>query len=126
MTLTSLYVIICVTLELSALQVKVILMSATFDSDIFANYFADLIRNEVHQAPVIKVEGNLHKVQPFYWDSKELRKLMPVNLLVKFYYIKSTFFILIYTHFGCMVLSSTSVSTCIALCYAYVAVPCGL
>lgn len=62
-------------------------MSATIDSGDFADYFADLIRGQVTKAPVLEVEGNLHHVQPFYWDSKDLRHIMPVFCLGSFVFI---------------------------------------
>lgn len=41
-------------------------MSATLDSDIFANYFALPVRDQLESAPVVTVEGRAYDVSEFY------------------------------------------------------------
>ncbi len=43
-------------------------MSATIDTDLFANYFALPVRDRLEPAPVISVEGRVFKVLEFYAD----------------------------------------------------------
>ncbi|XP_078671642.1 ATP-dependent RNA helicase TDRD9-like isoform X2 [Branchiostoma floridae x Branchiostoma belcheri] len=47
-------------------HVKVILMSATLDSSMFAGYFSIPVRGELAPAPVVTVEGRLFPVTEFY------------------------------------------------------------
>ncbi|XP_041351970.1 ATP-dependent RNA helicase TDRD9-like [Gigantopelta aegis] len=49
-------------------HVKVILMSATIESDLFANYFALPVRDRLEPAPVVSVEGRVFRVSEFYAD----------------------------------------------------------
>lgn len=47
---------------------QVILMSATFETDIFALYFAVRISGRMELAPVVAVEGRSFPVTEFYLD----------------------------------------------------------
>ncbi|XP_067938858.1 ATP-dependent RNA helicase TDRD9-like [Watersipora subatra] len=48
--------------------VKIILMSATFDCRIFADYFATEIRGRMQRAPVYEIEGRGYSVKEIYWS----------------------------------------------------------
>ncbi|XP_076315104.1 ATP-dependent RNA helicase TDRD9-like [Tachypleus tridentatus] len=73
-------------LRTTSKAVKVILMSATFDTDMFASYFSILVCGKLEPAPVFTVPGKLKAVTEFYLD--ELRtlgtvpKLDPSNPLI--------------------------------------------
>lgn len=56
--------------------VRVILMSATLDSDMFANYFARPLREVFEPAPVISVEGTVYSVSEYYIE--DLSQLGPL------------------------------------------------
>ena len=47
---------------------KVILMSATLDSELFARYFAVRISGRLELAPIVQVEGRSYRVTEFYLD----------------------------------------------------------
>ncbi|XP_071787183.1 ATP-dependent RNA helicase TDRD9-like [Asterias amurensis] len=47
-------------------HVKIILMSATFDTSMFANYFAMPIAGKLENAPVVNIEGKVYDVQEIY------------------------------------------------------------
>ncbi|XP_048586381.1 ATP-dependent RNA helicase TDRD9 isoform X1 [Nematostella vectensis] len=49
-------------------HVKVVLMSATLESDLFSRYFAMPIRGQLEGAPVFAVEGNIFPVQEYYLE----------------------------------------------------------
>lgn len=49
-------------------HVKVVMMSATFDSDMFGQYFAVPIRDRLEPAPVVSVEGKAYNVSEYYAD----------------------------------------------------------
>jgi HrpA-like RNA helicase len=53
-------------------------MSATFDSEMFAQYFAMPVRDRLEQAPVVDVEGKPFKVNEYY--AEDLIQLGPVSL----------------------------------------------
>lgn len=57
-------------------DVKVILMSATAESQQFANYFGEPIRDVFEPAPIFKIEGRVFDIDVFYLD--ELSKLGPL------------------------------------------------
>ena len=43
-------------------------MSATFDSDMFANYFALPVRDQLEPAPIVTVDGRPYEVKEFYTE----------------------------------------------------------
>ncbi|XP_022106993.1 putative ATP-dependent RNA helicase TDRD9 [Acanthaster planci] len=47
-------------------HVKIILMSATFDTSMFAHYFAMPIAGKLEDAPVVNIEGRIYDVQEHY------------------------------------------------------------
>ena len=47
-------------------RVKVVLMSATFESEKFAKYFGHLIRERLELAPILDIEGSMFSVREFY------------------------------------------------------------
>ncbi|XP_077997158.1 ATP-dependent RNA helicase TDRD9-like [Glandiceps talaboti] len=49
-------------------HVKVVLMSATIDSDLFSQYFSLPVRGELESAPVVNVEGKAYDVTEFYLE----------------------------------------------------------
>ncbi|XP_060080350.1 ATP-dependent RNA helicase TDRD9-like, partial [Ylistrum balloti] len=49
-------------------HVKVVLMSATIDSEMFANYFALPLGRKLEPAPVISVEGKIFAVSEYYTE----------------------------------------------------------
>jgi len=63
-------------------NVKVILMSATFDCQVFSEYFATAVRGEMQNAPIIDVEGKIHDVKQFYWSDSPLRQMVSVCVLL--------------------------------------------
>ena len=58
-------------------------MSATLDSDLFANYFAQPIGEVFEPAPVISVEGSIFSVSEYYVE--DLKQLGPVSFSFFFY-----------------------------------------
>ncbi|KAH9490788.1 ATP-dependent RNA helicase tdrd9 [Bulinus truncatus] len=62
-------------------HVKIILMSATFDTGIFAEYFALPIGNHLEKAPVITIDATHHTVSEFYADdlTSRLGELPPID-----------------------------------------------
>ncbi|CAI9737997.1 ATP-dependent RNA helicase TDRD9-like [Octopus vulgaris] len=46
--------------------IRVILMSATLDSEMFANYFALPVRNTLDPAPIITIDGSFFSVSEYY------------------------------------------------------------
>ncbi|XP_059163764.1 ATP-dependent RNA helicase TDRD9-like isoform X2 [Physella acuta] len=62
-------------------HVKVILMSATFDTQIFANYFAIPLRNKLEPAPIVTIGAGHHRVSEFFADdlSARLGEFPPVD-----------------------------------------------
>lgn len=60
-------------LRTNSRHVKVVLMSATFDCDLFAQYFALPVRDRLEPAPVVTVDEAPHTVSEYYVeDIKEL------------------------------------------------------
>ncbi|XP_014672536.1 PREDICTED: putative ATP-dependent RNA helicase TDRD9, partial [Priapulus caudatus] len=59
-------------------HVKVVLMSATFDCDMFAQYFSIPVEGHLEPAPVFNIEGKSFQVQEFYVE--ELRTIGTVPL----------------------------------------------
>ena len=57
---------------------QVILMSATMDSQLFANYFPTPFQDKLIPAPVLRIEGRMHIVQEFFMD--DLRALGEVGI----------------------------------------------
>lgn len=55
-------------------------MSATFDTDIFADYFALPVGNHLEKAPVVNVDSGRHTVSEFYADDLTSR-LGPVRIV---------------------------------------------
>ena len=60
-------------------------MSATFDSEMFAQYFALPVRDRLEQAPVVDVEGRPFKVLEFY--AEDLVQLGEVGQCTHFYMV---------------------------------------
>ena len=52
-------------------QVKIILMSATMDSQIFSDYFTQYMAGDLHPCPVINVEGKCFDVSEYYLNELE-------------------------------------------------------
>ena len=52
-------------------------MSATFDCNMFARYFAVPIRGQLEQAPIVSVEGEIFNVSEYYIE--DLRSLGEVS-----------------------------------------------
>ncbi|XP_060606288.1 ATP-dependent RNA helicase TDRD9-like isoform X2 [Ruditapes philippinarum] len=63
-------------LRTNSRHTKVVLMSATFDSEMFAQYFAMPVRDRLEQAPVVDVEGKPFKVNEYY--AEDLIQLGPI------------------------------------------------
>ncbi|KAK7104950.1 ATP-dependent RNA helicase TDRD9-like [Littorina saxatilis] len=63
-------------LRTNSQHVKVILMSATMNSDQFARYFSLPVMDVLEPAPVVNVEGQVFKVSQFFAD--DLKPLGPV------------------------------------------------
>ncbi|KAI8787906.1 ATP-dependent RNA helicase TDRD9 [Biomphalaria glabrata] len=68
-------------LRTNSSHVKIILMSATFDTDIFADYFALPVGNHLEKAPVVNVDSGRHTVSEFYADdlTSRLGPLPPID-----------------------------------------------
>lgn len=63
-------------LRTNSRHVKVVLMSATIQSDLFSMYFAVPVRGKVEGAPVVSVEGNsFHVVECYLEDLKDIGML---------------------------------------------------
>lgn len=62
------------------LTFQVILMSATFDSDMFAKYFSIPVAGHLEPAPIISIEGKAYPVQEFYIE--ELKTIGDVITLI--------------------------------------------
>ncbi|XP_052105936.1 ATP-dependent RNA helicase TDRD9-like [Mytilus californianus] len=61
-------------------HVKVVMMSATFDSDMFGQYFAVPIRDRLEPAPVVCVEGKAYNVSEYYADDlTQLGEIPPLD-----------------------------------------------
>ncbi|XP_064649764.1 ATP-dependent RNA helicase TDRD9-like [Lineus longissimus] len=58
-------------------HVKIVLMSATFDSDMFAQYYSIPIRGKLESAPVISVEGRVFDVKEFYIEDLKVLGELP-------------------------------------------------
>ena len=52
-------------------------MSATFDSDMFAQYFALPVQDQLEPAPIVSVEGKPFKVTEYY--AEDLQQLGEVG-----------------------------------------------
>ena len=65
-------------LRTNSRHTKVVLMSATFDSEMFAQYFAMPVKDQLEQAPVVDVEGKPFNVNEYY--AEDLIQLGPVSL----------------------------------------------
>ena len=52
-------------------EVKVILMSATIDSELFARYFARPIAGILEKAPVLEIKGRSYEVSEYYLEDLE-------------------------------------------------------
>jgi ATP-dependent RNA helicase TDRD9 len=57
--------------------VKVILMSATIESEMFAGYFSSVVGNRLVPAPVVSVEGKVYPVVEFYSDDMKFLGKVP-------------------------------------------------
>ena len=55
-------------------------MSATFDSDMFAQYFALPVRDQLEPAPIVSVEGKPFQVREFY--TEDLQALSEVYFIM--------------------------------------------
>lgn len=66
-------------LRTNSRHTHVVLMSATFDSMLFAKYFALPVKDRLEQAPVVDVEGKPFKVLEFF--AEDLTQLGPVSAL---------------------------------------------
>lgn len=60
-------------------------MSATFDCDLFGQYFAVPIRDRLEPAPVVTVEGRAYNVSEYYAD--DLTQLAEVCKIIIHCYI---------------------------------------
>jgi len=65
-------------LRTNSRHTRVVLMSATIDTMVFAEYFAMPVLDSLEEAPVVDVEGRPYNVREFYAD--ELTSLGPVSL----------------------------------------------
>ena len=62
---------------------KVILMSATFNTEQFAKYFAQPVRGTLDPAPIVTIKGRKYDVTEYYLeDLKSLTKEVGLNLPV--------------------------------------------
>ena len=52
----------------STAMFEVILMSATIDSQLFANYFSVAVGDKLSPSPILSVQGRTYKVSEFYLD----------------------------------------------------------
>ncbi|CAL1534991.1 unnamed protein product [Lymnaea stagnalis] len=68
-------------LRTNSSHVKVILMSATIDTDIFSRYFASPVLGRLENAPVVTIGHSCHKVSEFFADeiSERLGELPPIE-----------------------------------------------
>ncbi|XP_062595523.1 ATP-dependent RNA helicase TDRD9-like [Saccostrea cucullata] len=67
-------------LRTNSRHVKVVLMSATFDCDLFAQYFALPVRDQLEPAPVVTVDETPHKVSEYYVeDFQGLGQIPPLD-----------------------------------------------
>lgn len=64
-------------LRLNSRHTKVVLMSATFDSTVFANYFSVPLMRQMVASPIVEVEGKPFKVHDFY--AEDILQLGPVS-----------------------------------------------
>lgn len=55
-------------LRTNSKHVKVVLMSATLDSEIFSRYFSLPINGKLHGAPVVSVEGKSFPIHEYYLE----------------------------------------------------------
>ena len=62
-------------------------MSATFDSDMFAQYFALPVRDQLEPAPIVSVEGKPFQVREFY--TEDLQALSEVYFYNDLYNFKN-------------------------------------
>ena len=53
-------------LRTNSKHVKVVLMSATLDSDMFSRYFSLPINGRLEGAPVVTVKGRSYPIEEFY------------------------------------------------------------
>ena len=60
-------------LRTNSRHTRVVLMSATFDSDMFAQYFALPVQDQLEPAPIVSVEGKPFKVTEYY--AEDLQQL---------------------------------------------------
>lgn len=59
-------------LRTNSMNVKVVLMSATIDTDKFAEYFSSPMGNELVPAPIINIpKGNLYNISIYYLNELE-------------------------------------------------------
>ena len=60
-------------MALLLVMMQVVLMSATIEQQLFANYFARPVAGRLECAPVVKLDGRTYDVGEFYlWDIHEL------------------------------------------------------
>lgn len=79
-------------LRTNSRHVKVVLMSATFDCDLFAQYFALPVRDCLEPAPVVTVDEAPHTVSEYYVeDFKELGQVQSSLGSIKFCHKKVEF-----------------------------------
>ena len=52
-------------------QVKIVLMSATMDTQVFSDYFTQYMAGDLHPCPVLDVEGRMFDVSEYYSDQLE-------------------------------------------------------
>ena len=66
-------------------------MSATFDSDMFAQYFALPVRDQLEPAPIVSVEGKPFKVTEYYAeDLQQLGEVKEKQDLLEIYFFFSS------------------------------------
>ena len=66
-------------------------MSATFDTSMFANYFAMPIAGKLENAPVVNIEGKVYDVQEIYApDVSHLGQVRMQFLFFNYYWFSLT------------------------------------
>lgn len=63
-------------------------MSATLESQKFAEYFSETINNTTILPPIIDVEGHAYPVTEFFLDSiQALGQVIVINYFILFYFL---------------------------------------
>ena len=95
-------------LRTNSRHTRVVLMSATFDSDMFANYFALPVRDQLEPAPIVTVDGRPYEVKEFY--TEQLQALGEVLLKSYKNLMLVSHFFMRYTE-----MKTTSVNFCVLI-----------